>query len=86
MVWLNAWPHVQRARDVGRRQLDGKRGLARLGRAGAPKTRRAVATALPLGAPVGLQGGGFEGLGEAVEAGLCSGVAHGGIAIENGIP
>jgi hypothetical protein len=36
--------HVQRARHVGRRQLDGERGLARLGRAGAPKARRAVAT------------------------------------------
>ncbi|HEY9209427.1 MAG TPA: hypothetical protein VIP31_10425, partial [Acidovorax sp.] len=38
------------------------------------------------GAPVGFQGGGFEGLGEAVEAGLGSGVAHGGMANENGIP
>ena len=78
--------HVQRAGHIGRRQLDAERGRASLGRTGAAKAACAVAAALPLGAPVGFQGSGFEGLGEAVEAGLCSGVAHGGIAKENGIP
>ncbi len=73
--------HVQRAGHVGRRQLDGEVLAAGRGAgircAGAAAARRAVAPALPLGAPAGFQGRGFEGLGQAFKAGLVQGRAHG---------
>ena len=70
-------PHVQRAGDVGRRQLNAKRWLAGIGLARAAHASSAVAAPLPLGAPLGLQGRRLEGFGQAVQAGLFDRVAHG---------
>ena len=50
--------HVQRARHVGRRQLDAEAGLGRIQRG------LIDAALLPQRPPVGLDRGGFEGLGE----------------------
>jgi hypothetical protein len=50
--------HVQRARHVGRRQLDAERGP------GGVERRREVAGTGPARAPARLDGSGFEGLGE----------------------
>ena len=69
--------HVQRAGDVGRGQLDGKGWGVGIGLAGAAHARMAVVAPLPFGAPVGFQGGGFKGFGEALQAGLGRGIAHG---------
>jgi hypothetical protein len=58
--------HVQRARDVGRRQLDRERRLGRI-------QRRLVDAALfPQRRPAGFDGGGFKRLGE---------IGHGGSAL-----
>ena len=73
--------HVQRAGDVGRRQLDGKVVAGRVGLgaglAGAAEAGNAIAAALPFGAPAGLDGGGFKGLGQGGQGGLLQGVCHG---------
>ncbi len=69
--------HVQRARHVGWRQLDGEGGLARTG---APVPRWPAAPyprLFPFGAPVGFQCSRFKRLGQAFEAGLLQGRAHG---------
>jgi hypothetical protein len=57
--------HVQGAGHIGWRQLNGKRWSRRLGDAGAAKACYAIATLLPFRAPMGLQGGGFKGFGQA---------------------
>jgi hypothetical protein len=59
-------PHVQRAGDVGRRQLDGERGLALDRLAGAAGAGAAVASLFPQRAPAGLDRVRFEGLGQAL--------------------
>jgi hypothetical protein len=82
---VEGMPHVQRARDVGRRQLDGERGGILPGLARAAEPCRGIAAPLPLGAPVRLDGHRFEGFGQAVEAGLEQGIAH-GVAKTSGIP
>lgn len=69
--------HVQRARDVGRRQLDRERLGAFLGLLRAAEARLGVAALLPFRAPVRLDGGGFERFGQALEAGLGGRFAHG---------
>jgi hypothetical protein len=52
--------HVQRARHIGWRQLDGKRRLAFLGGAGAAVAGGGIAALLPGRAPVRFQGGGLK--------------------------
>ena len=51
-------PHVQDARDVGRRQLDAERGL------GGIKARVEIAALFPDGIPTLFNAGGFKALGE----------------------
>ena len=67
-------PHVQRARDVGRRQLDGEvlaaRGRLGVGLAGTPAAGTAQAGGFPRGAPARLDGGGFKRFGQAFQYGL----------------
>ena len=69
--------HVQCARHVGRRQLDGEGRGAGIRLARAAHTGVAVAALFPLWPPMGFQGGGFKGFGEALQAGLGRGIAHG---------
>ena len=69
--------HVQRARHVGGRQLDGESGFSRHWRARATVARRAVSPFFPFRAPVGFQCSRFKRLGQAFEAGLLQGRAHG---------
>ncbi len=74
--------HVQRARHVGRRQLDRERAGVGLRLPGAAPARVRVAALFPFGTPVRLEGRGFERFGKALEAGLgggCGGFAHGGL-------
>ena len=70
-------PHVQRACDIGRRQLDGKGGRSSMRRATATEAGMGVVAAFPLGAPMRLQGGRLKGFGQAVEPGLLQFVVHG---------
>ena len=83
--------HVQGASHVGWRQLDAKRGRIGLGCLAAAVAGDAVATLLPLGAPIGFQGRRLKGFGEGLQPGLrrwirfwgCwsgSGVGHVGIS------
>ncbi len=76
--------HVQRARHIGGRQLDGEGGLARLRSARATVACGAVSALFPFGAPVGFQRSGFKGLGQAFEAGLLQGRAHGWVCSAGG--
>ena len=69
-------PHVQRAGDIGWRQLNGKRLGPGLGRLRTTVACHAVATALPFRSPMGLQGGGLERFGQAVEARLLQFFVH----------
>ena len=69
--------HVQRAGDVGRRQLDRERRRVGLGRLAAAVAGLAVATLFPDRAPLGFDGRGFKGFGQAVEAGLVQRFGHG---------
>ena len=70
-------PHVQRARDVGRWQLDGEGLGAILRLARTTVAGMGVVAALPLRSPMGFQGGGLKRFGQAVEAGLLQFVVHG---------
>ena len=82
--------HVQRARHIGRRQLDGKRRLAGVQR------RLVHAALLPGRAPVrfqcsglerfgqGLQSGLLDGRGGVLGKGLGGGLAHGDFEMKNG--
>ena len=70
-------PHVQRASHIGWRQLDGKSGCISMRRATTSVAGLSVISALPFGAPMGFQGGGLEGFGQAVEPGLWQFVVHG---------
>ncbi len=80
IVWLNACAHVQRARHVGGRQLDGESGLARQLARRAAMWPAAPYPRFPFRAPVGLPvqqvqttWTGFRGR---VVAGACSWVVH----------
>ena len=63
-------PHVPRALDVRRRQLDAGGGLACSGCARATDTHSPVAAPLPFGGPASFQRSGFERLEEGMQAGL----------------
>ena len=75
--------HVQRARHIGRWQLDGKGGRALFGHLAAAIAGLGVTPAFPLGAPLGLNGGGLERFGQAVQAGLLGCVIHDAIDFIN---
>jgi len=79
--------HADPLERAKRRAAEGRfhQRRAFLGLLRAAKSRLRVTALFPLRTPVRLNGDGFEGLGEAVEAGLVQGVAHGG-ANKNGIP
>ena len=73
--------HMQRTSHIGWGQLYGEV-VASSGSLGTGQARAAIAgvagaALFPLGAPMGFDGSGFKRLGEAVEAGLLNGVAHG---------
>jgi len=57
--------HVQGAGHIGGWQLNGKRRLVGLGLTSAAKACIAIATLFPFRAPMGFQGSGFKGLGQA---------------------
>mmetsp|Transcript_22113 Transcript_22113/g.86955 ORF Transcript_22113/g.86955 Transcript_22113/m.86955 type:complete len:299 (+) Transcript_22113:780-1676(+) len=70
--------HVQRAGHIGRRQLDAEGGLGRV------QGRRIQAGGFPRGAPVGFQGGGFEGLGKFGHGAVSAGSMRGAGVREKG--
>ena len=71
-------PHVQRAGDIWRRQLNTEGWCIGLRRLRAAEAGYAVAPLFPLRSPMRLQRCGFKGFGQAVEAGLMQSVGHGG--------
>ena len=85
IVWLNAWPMCSVPVTFGGGSWIAKEGAPSLRLLRAAEAGDRIAAPLPLGTPVRLDGGGFEGFGKALEAGLGQGVAHGG-AKTNGIP
>ena len=78
---IEGMAHVQGARDIGRRQLDGKVGRVCFGRLSAAVPSDAIATLFPLRSPMGFKGSRLKRLGQAFKAGLLDGggglVAHG---------